>query len=85
MRRYVYEAAGHGWYPTDQTWLGSRLTVAYAYRRRSRRARRSDGTLRTLPLWMRVTYRAVVLGTATAAIILLIWVLGALALDGGIS
>jgi hypothetical protein len=75
------EAAGHGWFPTDQAWTGSRLTVAYAYRTRTRRAPKVDGRQRTLPLWMRVVYWAVVLGTVTAAILLLIVVLATLGLD----
>ena len=72
------EAAMHGWFPTDQTWTGSRLTVSYAYRTRSSPGRATDGTVggrRTLPTWLRVVYWVVVTGTVLAALLLLIAVL----------
>jgi hypothetical protein len=72
------EAARHGWFPTNQTWTGSRLTVSYAYRTRSRPGRTTDGTgggRRTLPAWLRVVYWTVVTGTVLAALLLLVAVL----------
>jgi hypothetical protein len=78
------EAARHGWFPTRQAWTGSRLTVSYAYRKRARppRAIQSAGNRRQrLPIWLRVVYWAVVIGTVLAALVLLIAVLMSLGID----
>jgi len=80
------EAAKHGWFPTGQTWTGSRLTVSYAYRTRSRQGpstKSEGGAQRTLPTWLRVVYWTVVIGTILAAILLLVTVLATQVLDRG--